>query len=497
MERSELRAVLQSGILDRAANLRALLTYVCSRYFEGEAEQMKEYNIAVEVFGRSPDFDPKRDSIVRVEAHRLRKRLHDYYAKEGAGHPVHIVIPAGCYVPRFVVPQSQAPSAQAAAENRAASRLPLEQTPAAAGRRPQRAVLAMLAVLAVLGGAAAAYIAKAANARRLPVSPTVDPVALDVPTEVRILAGAIGGSYVDGFGRAWQADRYFTGGSIVHQPNQLILGTRDPGMYRNRREGWFQYDIPLRQGVYELRLYFAETLFGESNTAGGGESTRLFNVYANGKRILSEFDVIKDVGASTADVKVFRDISPAGDGKVHLQFEPLRNPPFVNAIELTPGIPGKLRPLRFVARDRAITDNEGNRWEPDRLANGGQLVMRSQPAGGTAQAEIFRGERFGNITYSIPLPPGRYRVSLYFSETWFGPDNPGQGGVGSRIFDVLCNGVVLIRKFDIFHEVGSNRAVARTFHGLQPNAQGKLVISLMPVKNYSCINAIEIVDESS
>ena len=101
-EKSELDSVLSSGILERAPSLAHLLTYVCSKYFDGAGEQIKEYNIAVEALGRPPDFDQKKDSIVRVEAHKLRKRLREYYESEGADHPVRIEIPPGQYTPRFV-----------------------------------------------------------------------------------------------------------------------------------------------------------------------------------------------------------------------------------------------------------------------------------------------------------------------------------------------------------------------------------------------------------
>src|SRR5438270_342930 len=100
-ERHELDAILASGILNRAPNLAHLLSYVCAKYFEGAAEQIKEYNIAVEALGRPADFDQKRDSIVRVEAHRLRKRLREYYEADGASHPIRIDIPPGQYIPRF------------------------------------------------------------------------------------------------------------------------------------------------------------------------------------------------------------------------------------------------------------------------------------------------------------------------------------------------------------------------------------------------------------
>src|SRR5262249_28747872 len=101
-EKSEFQSVLSSGVLDRAPNLAQLLTYVCCKYFDGATEQIKEYNIAVEALGRPPDFDQKKDSIVRVEAHKLRKRLREYYESEGADHPVRIEIPPGQYTPKFI-----------------------------------------------------------------------------------------------------------------------------------------------------------------------------------------------------------------------------------------------------------------------------------------------------------------------------------------------------------------------------------------------------------
>ena len=112
-QRHELDALLASGIFSRAPNLAQLLTYVCAKYFEGTAEQIKEYNIAVEALGRPADFDQKRDSIVRVEAHRLRKRLREYYEADGAGHAIRIYIPPGQYAPRFLPSGTPLPSLSA------------------------------------------------------------------------------------------------------------------------------------------------------------------------------------------------------------------------------------------------------------------------------------------------------------------------------------------------------------------------------------------------
>jgi hypothetical protein len=75
---------------------------VCEQYFRGQSNTIKEYTIAVEALGRPAEFDQRKDAIVRVEAHRLRKRLAQFYSGQGAHCPVQIHIPPGQYVPRFV-----------------------------------------------------------------------------------------------------------------------------------------------------------------------------------------------------------------------------------------------------------------------------------------------------------------------------------------------------------------------------------------------------------
>jgi hypothetical protein len=95
------------------------------------------------------------------------------------------------------------------------------------------------------------------------------------------------------------------------------------------------------------------------------------------------------------------------------------------------------------------------------------------------------------------VPPGRYAVTIHFAEAWFGPGTPAGGGVGSRLFDILANGVVLRRGFDVLEEAGgAGRATAFTAHGLEPDAHGKLNLTLAPLRNYACVNAIEVLDES-
>jgi len=105
----------------------------------------------------------------------------------------------------------------------------------------------------------------------------------------------------------------------------------------------FLYRIPLGPGVYELHLYslyFAETNCGSGTSAGGGENSRMFHVDANGKRILSDFDIIADAGGpGIADERVFRDLSPGPDGLLQLRFISNRSQATVSAIDLEPAWP--------------------------------------------------------------------------------------------------------------------------------------------------------------
>ncbi|MFZ0692455.1 MAG: hypothetical protein WAM68_21660, partial [Acidobacteriaceae bacterium] len=93
--REELRVLLEARAFRQAPTLARLLEYLCEKRFAGESNQIKEYSIGVEVFRRGAAFDQETDSIVRVEVNRLRKRLAEYYAGEGAVHPLRIVIPVG------------------------------------------------------------------------------------------------------------------------------------------------------------------------------------------------------------------------------------------------------------------------------------------------------------------------------------------------------------------------------------------------------------------
>jgi adenylate cyclase len=155
--RSVLERVVASPAFAGSDRMSRLLRYVVERTLAGEGDQLKEYVLGVEVFDRDHRYDPRVDSIVRVEARRLRSKLDEYFAGAGAADPVIIDIPKGSYVPvfRLRTPASDAPAALAA----------IRSEPAAAPGRPSalsRSTMKGKVAAAMLAAAVMALVAGAA-----------------------------------------------------------------------------------------------------------------------------------------------------------------------------------------------------------------------------------------------------------------------------------------------------------------------------------------------
>ena len=97
-----LQHLLSWPTIARSGQLARFLDYIVRRKLAGEAQSIKAYSIAVDVFGRPADFDAQSDPIVRVQARRLRALIAKFYREEGAGDTVRITLPTGRYVPEFV-----------------------------------------------------------------------------------------------------------------------------------------------------------------------------------------------------------------------------------------------------------------------------------------------------------------------------------------------------------------------------------------------------------
>lgn len=99
--RDQLERILASPQFAGSARMSRFLRFVVERSLAGEGERLKEYVIGIEVFDRGNGYDPRVDSIVRVEAGRLRGKLDEYYHGMGNGDAVRIRLKKGGYAPFF------------------------------------------------------------------------------------------------------------------------------------------------------------------------------------------------------------------------------------------------------------------------------------------------------------------------------------------------------------------------------------------------------------
>jgi hypothetical protein len=120
--RDALRRITGSRWFREARQLQAFLKFIIEETLAGRQDALKESLIGCAVFGRRPDYDPRRETIVRVQATMLRKKLQAYYKDEGAADPIIIEVPRGGYVPVF--------SKRAPATLAAPSEIPHSEAPA-------------------------------------------------------------------------------------------------------------------------------------------------------------------------------------------------------------------------------------------------------------------------------------------------------------------------------------------------------------------------------
>lgn len=519
-QREELvHRVASSVTFEKSPRLRAFLLHVCRCAIEDKSEEATEQQIGIYVYGRRPGFNPNDDNIVRSQARVLRMKLEHHFVNEGKDEPVVITIPKGQYVPAFET-RLKEPQAQPMLF------VPVERQP-----RRLKQILIGAAVLLGLGVVLAGYLRFESRRSQAPLSspdvpadifsrPTQEAVASSLRVaaasgvgEIRIAAGHTGAPYIDVWGHRWESDAYYVGGIVKPGPVRFFPPFADEGLFKSIREAAsvdqmapepereFQYNIPVPPGVYELRLYFADPLrMSDASQKEDSQNVRHFQIDLNGHPLLEDFDPVTDGGASAVDIRVFKDVRPDTDGKVHLEFHSnWGEAAFVSGLELTPGTPGSLKPIRITGRRTDFVDTDGTHWSGDKYFIDGRTWGYENPQTGPRIPALYTVERHGNFSYAIPVAPGSYTVRLHFVEAFFSPLIPAAhcNGVGCRVFDVTCNGATLIQDFDIFREApGAFKPVIREFHGLHPNGQGKLLLSFSPKVNYAEIRAIEVIDEA-
>ncbi len=480
-ERRELETVLHSGIFKKAPNLQHFLEYVAEKHFAGTDEEIKEYSIAVQALHRAESFDPQADTIVRVTAHTLRKKLEQYYAAEGADHPLRIQLPIGKYILQFIHAPNPAIDSPVKLQP---VLLPTNQEPSVQFPKKKNRLwiyaLAALACSLLLAG----VISSRHRIFTASASDPKSPLAATPDKAQRIHFGSSREPYIDAIGQIWADDEQCKGGIIFTHPGVEIQGTDDPRLFQQGREGKFHCVIPVAPGFYQIELLFADTA---SDKVGVRQVTFSINDHA-----AEALDVVDEAaGNNVALGKVYPGIRPMSDGAIHLDF--LSAESFANAIEITPAASNEILPLRMLAGPQTVRDDEGNIWLPERFFVGGRRAFHAEPK--VTNFRLFEWERYGHFYYRIPVVPNQeYKVSLYFNEGWFGSRNGGTGGIGSRVFNVYCNGTKLLSDFDILNEQKNDTVVA-TSHHVKSTAQGTLEIFFAPARNYPLINAIEVEQE--
>jgi hypothetical protein len=348
------------------------------------------------------------------------------------------------------------------------------------------AVLA--AILAISICVISVFVWKKWNGRVGRASPPLVQAAIIPDSGSGILRVLVGDAapFTDGGGSKWDSDHFCSGGTSFSVTGHAIQGTEDPQLFSTGRRGVFHCNYPVPPGTYEVHLLFAET-------AGLQENSRNVGFSINGGP-LTNLDVVDDAGGDDiATTKVFTDVVPASDGNIHVEFSTPEA--FVNAIEIRPGAPRRILPVRIFVGHVPYTDANGSVWMPDRYFFGGRTSGFGGDLSKFTDGRLYEWHRFGHFHYVVPvLAGGKYTLRLHFMEHWFGLQNGSIGGVGSRVFDVSCNGSMLLKGFDIFREAGSAPLV-KTFQHIEPTPQGKIEIYFTPAVNYPSISAIEVIPE--
>ncbi len=151
IEAAVLRILKQPEFI-ASRKLSVFLKFVVDEKLAGRQNQIKAFTIATAVYGRNESFDPQTNSLVRVEALRLRRLLDAYYVSSGKNDPIKITIPRGSYVPQFI----QLQPAEGANDNITPTAPALTLFPRSRTRK-----LAALAGMAVIGATGLFWIASA------------------------------------------------------------------------------------------------------------------------------------------------------------------------------------------------------------------------------------------------------------------------------------------------------------------------------------------------
>jgi hypothetical protein len=111
--RAQVSRIIQNKNLRLSEGQCRLFSYLADKSIAGEADDLKEYVVGVDAFGKPSSYDPRQESVVRTQVARLRQKLTDYYHTEGANDPIFVDLPKGGFKVNFEgrLPPSDTPKA--------------------------------------------------------------------------------------------------------------------------------------------------------------------------------------------------------------------------------------------------------------------------------------------------------------------------------------------------------------------------------------------------
>ena len=272
-----------------------------------------------------------------------------------------------------------------------------------------------------------------------------------------------GGSDVTFDGTTFTNDIFFSDSKTTSFDSREIAGTDADALFLTERitndEGEpFGYSIPVpANGIYALRLHFAETAFLEAGR-------RQFDVAVEGATVLENYDIFDRAGAgNTAITETILNIA-VNDGVLDITFTAVLERAKINAIEVLGTLAPIEAPFGINAGGAALVvsdvtfreDNEG-------LFLSGSTFIASAPIANTTADALYQAERFGNtLRFVLPgVQPGIYTIELHFAETF-------HTGAGERLMDVTIEGETMLSNYDIFAEAGGmNTAVIEELTGIE------------------------------
>lgn len=231
-------------------------------------------------------------------------------------------------------------------------------------------------------------------------------------------------------------------------------------------------------GSYHVVLHFAELTYTSSGR-------RVFDIYAQGVKVVSALDIYKRVGSRRA-LQVPLNID-APKGTIRLDFRPTIGSAAVSAVDIEES---GATLLRLNTGGTAVSDGFGKVWSRDQYYSGGKAVVQSvqlrsakSPAGG-----MYADSRTGSsFRYRMPVPNGKYEVMLYFFENSLTPDT-------SARFDVLVEGKTVLHNLNVARDAGVQSPLMVPVE-TEVN-DGALVIDFHASRGAAQIAAIEVTASS-